>query len=90
MSATGHTSSEFTPGYLLAHLVCPTWLTVQPVIFSGPTFTEPVILPDSMHGGAPSGIQVLFGKWVPLGHHWLGLHHAALRMSGTWSGQSPA
>src|SRR5882724_6675502 len=40
---------------------------------------------DSMHGGAPSGIQVLIRKWVPLRHHWPRLHHAALHVSGTWS-----
>src|SRR5882724_12630977 len=40
---------------------------------------------DSMHGGAPSGLQVLIRKWVPLRHHWLGLH-VALCMSSTWSG----
>jgi len=38
-----------------------------------------------MHGGVPSGIQALIGKWVPLRHHWLGLHHTALCLSGTWS-----
>jgi len=40
---------------------------------------------DSMHGGTPSGLEVLIGKWVPLGHQWPGLH-VALHMSGTWSG----
>src|SRR5882724_5219588 len=41
---------------------------------------------DSMHGGAPSEIQALIRKWVPLGHHWPGLHHMVLHPSGTWSG----
>jgi len=41
---------------------------------------------DSNHGGTPSGIQALIGKWVPLGHHWLRLYHMALHLSGTWSG----
>jgi len=39
-----------------------------------------------MHGGAPSEIQALIRKWVPLGHHWPGLHHMVLHLSGTWSG----
>ena len=40
---------------------------------------------DSMHCGAPSGLDILIGKWVTLGDHCLGLH-MALWMSGTWSG----
>src|SRR5882724_114592 len=40
---------------------------------------------DSMHSGAPSGLQILIRKRVLLGHHWLGLH-MALCMSSTWSG----
>jgi len=39
---------------------------------------------DSMHGGAPSGLDILIWKWVPLGNHWPGLH-MVLCMSGTWS-----
>src|SRR5882724_5751571 len=35
---------------------------------------------DSMHCGAPSGLDILIRKWVPLRDHWLGLH-AALHMS---------
>src|SRR5882724_10887330 len=29
---------------------------------------------DSMHCGAPSGLDILIRKWVPLEDHWLGLH----------------
>ena len=39
---------------------------------------------DSVHGGAPSGIQALFRKWVLLGNHWPRLYHVALCSSGTW------
>jgi len=60
------------PGSLqihVAHPVCPIRLTVQPVFWSGPRFTVGlVILPGSMYGGAPSGIQP-YWKWVSLGHH---------------------
>src|SRR5882724_12419179 len=41
---------------------------------------------ESMHGDTPSGLQVLIGKWVPLRHHWPGLH-VVLCMSSTWSSQ---
>jgi len=37
-----------------------------------------------MHGGAPSGLDILIWNWVPLRHHCPGLH-VALCMSGTWS-----
>jgi len=37
-----------------------------------------------MHCGASSRLDVLIGKWVPIGDCWLGLH-MALCMSGTWS-----
>ena len=85
MSATGHTSSKFTPGYLwpirsTPHGLLSSWSSCQgPHVQLYQLFCQ-----DSMHGGTPSGIQVLIGKWVPLGHHWLGIH-AMLHMSSTWS-----
>ena len=39
---------------------------------------------DSMHSGAPSGLEILIGNWVQLRYHWLGFH-AMVHMSGTWS-----
>src|SRR5882724_3227854 len=72
----------------VAHPVCSTWLTVWPVFLSGPHLHCQTghSAKDSVHSGAPSGIQALFGKWVLLGHHWPRLYHMALRLSGTWIG----
>src|SRR5882724_3673767 len=86
MSATGYTSSGSPqdtcgPSGLPHTAYCPASLLVRiPCSLSDWSFCQ-----DSMHGGVPSGIQALIGKWVPLRHHWLGLHHTALSMSGTWS-----
>ena len=87
MSATVHTLSEFTPGYLWPVWSAPHGLLSGWLSWQGPHIqSDWLFCWDSMHGGTPSGIQVLFTKWVPLGHHWPGLHHAALHTSGTWSG----
>src|SRR5882724_1816328 len=75
----------FITGYLwpiqpAPHSLLSGWSSCQ-----DPMFTVRLVCQDSMHSGGPSGIQALIGKWVPLRHHWPGLHHAALHLSGTWS-----
>src|SRR5882724_4270707 len=83
MSATGHTLSEFTPGYLWPIWSTPHGLLSGQSTCQDPTFTVgPVVLPG------------IHAQWHPIRdtgpnqevHHWQGLHHVVLCMSGTWSG----
>ena len=87
MSATGHTLSEITPGYPWPIQSAPHGLLSGQSSCLGPHIqSDRSFCQDSMHSCTPSGIQVLFQKWLPLRHHCPGLHHVALHASGTWSG----
>ena len=71
----------------MAHLVCPIQLTspASSLVRTLCSLSVQSFCQDSMHGGTPSGLDVLIRELVPLRKHWPG-PHLVLHMSGTWSG----